>query len=86
MEPTVFPAKQLQLKRKSYMQELEVHVNINSSGNQKKRPRASKDVSFVYGLNYVNLTFGTWQFVTVCMCGFQIQVHEECTVEEESEA
>ncbi|OIW14907.1 hypothetical protein TanjilG_30626 [Lupinus angustifolius] len=48
-EPIVFPNKQLQLKSKPDMLELEVHVedkiNINSSCNQKKRSRASKDAS-----------------------------------------
>ncbi|KAF1865333.1 hypothetical protein Lal_00004707 [Lupinus albus] len=47
-EPIIFSNKQLQLKRKPDMPELEVHVeekiDINSSWNQKKRSRASKDV------------------------------------------
>ncbi|XP_019437903.1 PREDICTED: uncharacterized protein LOC109343864 [Lupinus angustifolius] len=54
-EPIVFPNKQLQLKSKPDMLELEVHVedkiNINSSCNQKKRSRASKDVSFIWNNN-----------------------------------
>ncbi|CAL0305790.1 unnamed protein product [Lupinus luteus] len=48
VKPIVFPNKQLQLKRKLDIPELEAHVgdkiNINSSGNQKKRSVSSKDV------------------------------------------
>ncbi|CAL0327101.1 unnamed protein product [Lupinus luteus] len=54
-EPIVFPNKQLQLKTKPDMQELEVHVeekiNINSPWNQKKRSRASKDEKVVEEIN-----------------------------------
>ncbi|KAJ1385473.1 Myc-type, basic helix-loop-helix [Sesbania bispinosa] len=47
VEPIVFPANKLKLKRMLHVPELEVHVvehKINSCGNSKKKPRASKDV------------------------------------------
>ena len=52
MEPVVFPTKQLQLKTKLEVPEeapAEGKTN-NRSGNQKKKPRASNDVSFIFHL------------------------------------
>ena len=49
VEPVAFPPKHLQLKRKLDLPELEVpeedKIYLDSSGNQKKKPRVSKDVS-----------------------------------------
>lgn len=46
VQPIVFPTKQLKLKRLLGVSELE--DKIHSCVNPKKKPRTSKDVSFVY--------------------------------------